>query len=114
MKFPTPCAKCGEITRDTLCETHRAQKNKADQLRRDNNPERIARKKNLYHAAYQRISKAIREAGGVCHLCGAGPTPGDPWQADHIDAGNKDSPLALAHRSCNARRGNKPLTPPPG
>ena len=111
MKFPTPCAVCGDITRDTLCATHRAEKDRANQLRRDNNPARIARKKELYSSTYRKQSKAIRGAGGVCHLCGGGETPGDPWQTDHIEAGNNNSPLALAHRSCNARRGNKPLPP---
>lgn len=119
MKFPTPCAVCGEITRDTLCATHRAEKNlqraekdRAKQRKRDNNPARIARKKELYNSTYRKQSKAIRGAGGVCHLCGGGETSGDPWQTDHVEAGNTNSPLALAHRSCNARRGNKPLPPP--
>ena len=40
-------------------------------------------------------------------LCGGGAVPGDPWQADHVIPGNPDSPLAPAHRSCNAARGNK-------
>ena len=92
MKFPTPCAVCGEVTRETLCPTHRAEKDRANQLRRDNNPQRIARKKELYNPTYRKISKAIRGAGGVCHLCGGGVVPGDPWQTDHIEAGNKNSP----------------------
>jgi hypothetical protein len=40
-------------------------------------------------------------------LCGGGARPNDPWQADHVIPGDADSPLAPAHRSCNAARGNK-------
>lgn len=114
MRFPKPCTVCGELSPETLCPTHRAEKNRRIQQTRDNNPNRIARKKELYNPTYRRISKAIREAGGVCHLCGKGALPGDPWQTDHIEPGNPNSPLALAHRSCNASRGNKPHNPTPG
>lgn len=34
-----------------------------------------------------------------------GPRRGDPWEADHVAAGDPDSPLLPAHRSCNRRRG---------
>ena len=105
MRFNKPCILCGELTPNQYCPTHQAAINKA----RENNPARVERKKHLYDSTYKKLSKAIRGAGGVCHLCGGGETPGDPWQTDHIEAGNKNSPLALAHRSCNARRGNKPL-----
>jgi hypothetical protein len=42
-------------------------------------------------------------------LCGEGARVGDPWQADHLVAGDANSPLAAAHGSCNRRRGNSPL-----
>lgn len=105
MRFNKPCITCGTLSPNQYCSTHQAAINQA----RENNPERIAKKKALYGSTYKRVSKAIRGAGGVCHLCGQGERTNDPWQTDHIIAGNPDSPLALAHRSCNASRGDKPL-----
>lgn len=105
MKFNKPCITCGTLTPNQYCEPHQAAINQA----REKNPNRLAKKRELYNPAYQRASKAIRAAGGVCHLCGEGQRANDPWQADHLEAGNKNSPLALAHRSCNASRGNKTL-----
>jgi len=65
----------------------------------------------LYKGAYRKESKAVREAAQVCWLCGEGYRLGDPWTADHVDAGNAESPLLPAHRSCNSRRGNKTVDP---
>jgi hypothetical protein len=56
-----------------------------------------------------------------CHLCGQPFTdPTDPPVADHLiprSRGGPDAPFnyAAAHRSCNAKRGDKPIvsTPPP-
>ena len=54
-----------------------------------------------YQGTYQTEAKAIRENATHCWICGDGPRPNDPWQADHVD----EHTLAPAHRSCNARRG---------
>lgn len=70
---------------------------------------KAARKKatGQYAGDYRRRAKAVRESATVCWLCGGGVRPNDPWQADHVVPGDPDSPLAPAHRSCNAARGNK-------
>ena len=43
----------------------------------------------------------------VCWICGEGARAGDPWQADHVTAGDYHSQLLGAHRSCNIARANK-------
>jgi len=63
-----------------------------------------------YLGDYKRRAKAVREQAVNCHICGDPARLNDPWTADHIIAGDPNSPLAPAHRSCNERRGNKPLT----
>ena len=60
-----------------------------------------------YAGDYRKRAKAVRDSANVCWLCGGGVRPNDPWQADHVIPGDADSPLAPAHRSCNAARGNK-------
>lgn len=62
-----------------------------------------------YSGDYRRRAKLVRENATICHICGKGPDPLDPWQADHIIPADPTSPLAAAHRSCNAARGNKPI-----
>jgi hypothetical protein len=58
----------------------------------------------LYIGDYPARARAVRDNATTCWLCGLGPRPGDPWQADHVTA-SPDSDLMAAHRSCNARRG---------
>jgi len=105
MKFPKPCITCGVLSPNQYCPEHQATLNRA----RENNPARLEKKKELYNARYKSLSKRIREGAVTCHLCGEGYRATDPWQADHLIAGDSTSPLAAAHRSCNAKRGNKPL-----
>ena len=50
----------------------------------------------------------LKTQGGICYLCGEVVPPGT-GQADHIIAGNPDSPLAITHSFCNQSRGNKNL-----
>jgi hypothetical protein len=68
-----------------------------------------ARRPNLYDTNYRKKAKIIRDTAIYCHLCKEPARPNDPFTADHIVAGDKESPLAPAHRSCNSSRGNKPL-----
>lgn len=58
-----------------------------------------------YRGDYNRRAAAVRATATICSLCGEGPRPGDPWQADHTDALDPNTPLRPAHRSCNARKG---------
>lgn len=59
-----------------------------------------------YKGDYQRRAKQVRDTATTCWLCGQGPKEGDPFQADHVEPGKRDSELRAAHRSCNAARGN--------
>lgn len=49
----------------------------------------------------------MRATTHVCWICGEGWKADDPWQADHVDAGNPFSQLLGAHRSCNIGRANR-------
>jgi hypothetical protein len=103
MRFQKPCLDCGALSLESRCETHRK---RVEQLR---DVRRAEKKKTLYNSSYRKAASIIRATAIICHICGDGARLSDPWQADHLDAGNPDSPLAAAHRSCNAKRGDKPL-----
>jgi hypothetical protein len=106
-RFPKPCLTCGALTSGlSYCETHQAEK---DQLNAVRLQEYKKTRPTLYDSSYRRRAKAVRESAIYCHLCNEPARYNDPFQADHIIAGDKDSPLAAAHRSCNLKRGNKPL-----
>jgi hypothetical protein len=107
-RFPRPCLTCNQLHKDS--GDYCAECRKAREREKENNPKRKAHKAGLYNAEYQRLAKLVRANAVTCHLCNKGYIQGDPWTADHLDAGNPNSPLAPAHRSCNSRRGNKPLT----
>jgi 5-methylcytosine-specific restriction endonuclease McrA len=73
-------------------------------------------------AAYKRLRPIVLERDGYrCHLCGRSDPPAD--EIDHVVPYSKMIPehrdelraddFAASHRSCNRRRGAKPLTPPP-
>jgi hypothetical protein len=106
-RFPKPCLVCGALTQGlSRCEQHQAEWQTLENLRLQ---EMKARKPTLYDSAYRKRAKTIRETALYCHLCGEPRKLNDPFTADHLIAGDPDSPLAAAHRSCNSRRGNKPL-----
>jgi hypothetical protein len=103
VRFQKPCLDCGKLSLETRCEVH---SKRVEQLR---DVRRAEKKKVLYNSRYRKEAAYVRATAIVCHICGDGARMLDPWQADHLDAGNPDSPLAAAHRSCNAKRGDKPL-----
>ena len=103
MRFQKPCLDCGKLSLETRCEVH---SKRVEQLR---DVRRAEKKKVLYNSRYRKEAAYVRATAIVCHICGDGARMSDPWQADHLDPGNPDSPLAAAHRSCNAKRGDKPL-----
>jgi hypothetical protein len=103
VRFQKPCLDCGKLSLETRCEVH---SKRVEQLR---DVRRAEKKKVLYNSRYRKEAAYVRATAIVCHICGDGARMSDPWQADHLDAGNPDSPLAAAHRSCNAKRGDKPL-----
>ena len=102
--FPRPCLTCGVLSPQSYCPDHRRK------TQPSKSPRRKAKKQFLYGGNYKQKAKLVTTPGGVCHLCGEGERGGDPWEADHIypELGHH-SPLAKAHRSCNRKRGNKPI-----
>jgi len=106
-----PCLDCGQLTpnnsRCPNCRTRRERNYRATRPHPD-------RSNRPHHTdpTYRRISKQLREQWNTnpltqCWLCGEYKRVGDPWQADHYLPGDPTSPLLPAHRSCNARRGNR-------
>lgn len=100
MAMPKPCLTCGTLTAGLgRCEPCRlAEGRRADGVRP---------KREHYAGKYQAEAKRVRDTARICWLCGQGPRPGDPWQADHVEPGQVGSPLLPAHRSCNIRRSNQ-------
>ena len=103
MKFKKPCLDCGALSYESRCEAHTR---RVMQLR---DIKRAEKKRTLYNSEYRKQAAYVRATAITCHLCGDGARLDDPWQADHLIAGDPSSPLAAAHRSCNAKRGDKPL-----
>lgn len=106
MKFKRPCLDCGELTTNkSRCDVHQKRIDDLINARRY----QVKKATGQYSGDYRQRAKAVRDAATVCHLCGEGPRVNDVWTADHLIPGDPDSPLAPAHKSCNSRRGSKPL-----
>ena len=106
-RFPKPCLECGALTTGrSYCATHQAQKDQLNALRLQ---EYKKQRPTLYDSDYRRRAKVVRDTAIICHLCNEPAKYNDTFEADHLVAGDKTSELAAAHRSCNLRRGNKPL-----
>lgn len=105
INIPRPCLDCGQLTDGgTRCRTHQSIiDNRKQAIRNIRNKEK---KNTLYGGSYRKLAKIVRDTAILCHLCLTPAREGDPWQADHVDATNPESPLAPAHRSCNTKRGN--------
>lgn len=107
-RFPKPCLDCGKLTTGAnRCVEH---ENLVKQL---HETKRAAVKKatGQYSGSYRARAKLVRETALVCHLCGDGARVNDSWVADHANPGSLGSVAELlpAHKSCNEKRGNKPL-----
>jgi hypothetical protein len=113
MKFNRPCLVCGGLSPNTRCPTHEGAERARREAQRDT-PERRERKRNLYNSQYKKkrndMVAWVRAYGGTCHICKQPLLPTDLIEADHLQPSNPSSELAPAHRLCNQRRGNKPLT----
>lgn len=94
-----PCLACGH----RLAEPG---KPRCSACERDHQRQRNASRPH-YDGDYAARAAVVRANATVCWLCGEGPRPSDPWQADHVKPGNPASELRPAHRSCNASRGNR-------
>lgn len=101
MPIKRPCLNCRTLTsnatRCTNCQTLWNQQHPK--------PERLH-----YKGDYRKRAKQIRDTAIACWICGEGKKPNDPFTADHLIPADINSPLAAAHRSCNSRRQNKPIT----
>jgi hypothetical protein len=100
MPLPRPCLDCNKLTTNTRCPSCRLIKTREWDAQRD------PLTRLHYKGDYAKRAKAVRESAGPCWICGEHDRLGDPWQADHVDAGNPESLLLKAHRSCNIRRGD--------
>jgi hypothetical protein len=100
--LPRPCLDCHTLTTATRCEKCALGKARQWDAARD------PATRTHYSGDYQRRAKVVRETPGPCWICGEWDRPGDPWNADHLEAGNVDSVLLKAHRSCNIRRAARP------
>jgi hypothetical protein len=108
-RLPEPCLTCGRLsTNGSRCPEH------AYKVEAERNARRDRRKSETgqYSGAYSRLAKIIRQTAIACHLCGKPFEPGDQIEADHLQPGTPVTALdqlAPAHRTCNAKRGSKPL-----
>lgn len=107
-RFPKPCLDCGALTSvGNRCATHQQVINDLHEVRRSS----VKKATGQYSGDYRKRAEWIRQTAIVCHICGDGARFDDPWEADHINPGEDGSvaELRAAHRSCNQKRGNKPL-----
>ena len=76
------------------------------------------RYKRAYDGGYQEVRRRLLAkvkadpSAARCHICGLSAREGDPWQVDHIVPASRGGAstldnLALAHASCNRRRGSQ-------
>jgi hypothetical protein len=110
-RFKRPCLKCGTLTLASYCEEHQPPRRRPPET-----AERKAKKAARYDSTYRKIAKHIKATTTRCHICGGPYRPDDPWEADHLfpDDPTRKYEIAGAHRSCNQKRGNKPLGAPGG
>lgn len=63
----------------------------------------------MYGGDYRKRARDVKASATHCHLCLKPFEAGDAIEADHIYAGDPNSPLAAAHRHCNNKRGDTPI-----
>ena len=102
------CLDCTQLTDNgSRCKPCQAR------LMRNVNAKRGTTKQRGLGGTHRRAAEKIVKAAKYCAICGNEPTESDPLTADHViprsRGGSEDSPLIAVHRSCNSRRGNKPL-----
>jgi len=107
MKFKRPCLTCGQLGQpgESYCPTHTLSIQQQTEARRT----AVKKATGQYSGSYQRRAKQVRATATICHLCGKGYNPNDPWQADHVTPADPNSQLLPAHASCNQARGNKTI-----
>lgn len=102
MGFARPCLECGVLTRSgSRCDKHQAIL--------DAKVSAYKASRTLYSGDYRARAKAVRDSAVACWICGEVFTDRSQIQADHVNAGDRNSPLLPAHARCNASRGNKPI-----
>jgi hypothetical protein len=102
-----PCLDCGRPVEGARCQQHgltyERSRQRVQQFRRSRGEGAV----RPYDAEYRKRAAWVRGTTMVCWLCGEGARADDPWQADHVTAGDYGSELRGAHRSCNISRANK-------
>ena len=107
-KFPKPCLDCGRLTTGgNRCQVHQQRVEQLHEIKRS----QIKKDSGQYSGSYRKRAAIVRATAVTCHLCGEGARLSDPWVADHVDPGSHgdSAELRAAHKSCNERRGSKPL-----
>jgi hypothetical protein len=107
-QFPRPCLICNQLTSlGNYCVIHKQQRDQMEATRQATR----RKTRTLYRSTqYRTAALHIKNTATHCHLCGQAFNNREEITADHLEAGNPNSALAPAHRSCNSARGNKPLT----
>jgi hypothetical protein len=107
--FPRPCLKCKAIytARSEYCDDCRLERKPRTPAPRIETPARRQRKALLYNSNYRARAKIVRESATHCHICKQVFTDRKDIQADHLVPGDPSSPLAAAHRFCNASKGDR-------
>lgn len=90
-----PCLSCGVPSARTRCPRCQQQY----ELSRYANGRR-----DHYAGDYRKRAAQVRATAWRCWICGGRSRAGDPWQADHVVPGDRQSELRPAHRSCNINR----------
>jgi hypothetical protein len=106
-RFPKPCLTCNQLTTGgSYCDTHQKTVDAKEQQRQAIRK----RGRTIYNdGAYRRGRAWLKATATHCHLCKQAFTDRNQITADHLIAGDVNSPLAPAHAICNSRRGNKPI-----
>ncbi len=107
--FPKPCLKCKALfkARSEYCDACRLERKPREKKPRIETPERRRRKQLLYNSDYRARARVVRESATHCHICLKPFLDRKDIQADHLVPGDPSSPLAAAHRFCNASKGNR-------
>jgi 5-methylcytosine-specific restriction endonuclease McrA len=112
MRLPRPCLKCQVLHKDKgdYCADCRKTYEQEREKKRSQDPVHQARKRLLYSSAYKTAARVMRQNATHCHICKEPFTDRLQITADHLIPGDPASPLAPAHKGCNSRRGNRPLS----
>ena len=111
-----PCLKCGDLSRGSYCDSHKAPET-VGQPPREKTEATRERERDLYNAAWVKLSKRARALQPYCTDCNTR----EDLSADHLPSAHywisMGKPLTLLNvditcRSCNSKRGEAALGSP--